>query len=150
VGDLPFGCYEASVEKAVDASVRVMKEGVMDAVKIEGGNKAKIDAIKGVVQAGIAVMGHTGLTPQSVSALGGFRSVGKSAKEAEIVYDQAMRLQDAGCFAVRYVRFVSVSLFFLDLFAIAAMSDPLVGISLQVTLPSPLSLWSLLVPTLPA
>ena len=52
------------------------------------------------MQAGIAVMGHTGLTPQSVSVLGGFRSIGKSAKEAEVVYDQAMRLQDAGCFSV--------------------------------------------------
>ena len=54
----------------------------------------------GVVQAGIAVMGHTGLTPQSISVLGGFRSLGKSAEEAEGIYDQSLRLQDAGCFAL--------------------------------------------------
>lgn len=100
VGDLPFGCYESSVEKAIQSSMRVMKEGVMDAVKIEGGNKKKIEIVEAVVEAGIAVMGHTGLTPQAVSVLGGFRSFGKSAKEAEEVYNQALALQDAGCLAV--------------------------------------------------
>ncbi|QDZ21435.1 3-methyl-2-oxobutanoate hydroxymethyltransferase [Chloropicon primus] len=100
VGDLPFGSYESSAIQCIQTSVRVLKEGVMDAVKIEGGNPKKLEMIEGVVQAGIAVMGHTGLTPQSISVLGGFRSLGKSAREAEAIYDQALRLQDAGCFSV--------------------------------------------------
>ena len=85
VGDLPFGCYEASVSEAVASSVRVMKEGAMDAVKMETMNAARVDLASAVVEAGIAVMGHVGLTPQAVSVLGGFRSLGKSASEASRV-----------------------------------------------------------------
>jgi len=84
VGDLPFGCYEASVAAAVESSVRVMKEGAMDAVKMETMNAGRVALARGVVEAGVAVMGHVGLTPQAVSVLGGFRSLGKSAREASL------------------------------------------------------------------
>ncbi|KAK9826800.1 hypothetical protein WJX81_002217 [Elliptochloris bilobata] len=100
VGDLPFGSYEASPEMAVRSAVRLLKEGTMDAVKLEGGGGAREAAARAVVAAGVAVMGHCGLLPQSISVLGGFRPQGQSAAEALRVVREARALQDAGCFAV--------------------------------------------------
>jgi len=100
VGDLPFGCYEASTEQAVASAVRLLKEGGMDAVKLEGGAPQRVAAAKAVVDAGIAVMGHVGLTPQSISQLGGFRPCGRSAAEALQVVQRSLALQHAGCFAL--------------------------------------------------
>ena len=100
IGDLPFGSYEENRVKATDSAIRMLKEGVMDAIKIEGGNADRIQSVKSIVSAGVAVMGHTGLTPQSVSLLGGFRSVGKTAIEAEKVINESLHLQEAGCFSI--------------------------------------------------
>ncbi|CAD6233532.1 unnamed protein product [Miscanthus lutarioriparius] len=94
VGDLPFGSYESSPAQAVESAVRLMKEGGVDAVKMEGG------AARAIVDAGIAVMGHVGLTPQAISVLGGFRAQGKTVDGALKVVEAALVLQDAGCFAV--------------------------------------------------
>ena len=100
VGDLPFGCYEASAKQAVGSAVRMLKEGGMDAVKLEGGSPSRVTAAKAVAEAGIAVMGHVGLTPQAISVLGGFRPCGRSAHEALEVIRRAQALQAAGCFSL--------------------------------------------------
>ncbi|KAL0008426.1 hypothetical protein SO802_009928 [Lithocarpus litseifolius] len=100
VGDLPFGTYESSTSQAVDTAVRVLKEGGMDAIKLEGGSPSRISAAKAIVEAGIAVMGHVGLTPQAISVLGGFRPQGKNVASAVKVVETAMALQEAGCFSV--------------------------------------------------
>ena len=100
VGDLPFGSYEQSPTQAVESATRMLKEGSMDAVKLEGGSPARVNAAKTLVDAGIAVMGHVGLTPQSISVLGGFRPQGRNLVEAESVIDQALALQNAGCFSI--------------------------------------------------
>ncbi|XVF73116.1 hypothetical protein PTKIN_Ptkin12aG0175900 [Pterospermum kingtungense] len=100
VGDLPFGTYETSTSQAVDTAVRVLKEGGMDAIKLEGGSSARITAAKAIVEAGIAVIGHVGLTPQAISVLGGFRPQGKNVASAVKVLETAMALQEAGCFSV--------------------------------------------------
>ena len=101
VGDLPFGSYEASPRQAVEAAVRLMKEGSMDSVKLEGGSAPRVAAARAVVGAGVAVMGHVGLTPQAISVLGGFRPQGTSgAASAVRVLREALALRDAGCFAV--------------------------------------------------
>uniref|UniRef100_A0A7N0R8B4 3-methyl-2-oxobutanoate hydroxymethyltransferase n=1 Tax=Kalanchoe fedtschenkoi TaxID=63787 RepID=A0A7N0R8B4_KALFE len=100
VGDLPFGTYESSANQAVDMAVRVLKEGAMDAIKLEGGSPSRIIAAKSIVEAGIAVMGHVGLTPQAISVLGGFRPQGRNVASAVKVVETAMALQDAGCFSV--------------------------------------------------
>ncbi|GLI58998.1 hypothetical protein VaNZ11_000821 [Volvox africanus] len=100
VGDLPFGCYETDVRDAVRAAVRMLKEGGMDAVKLEGGSPARVEAARAIVETGVAVMGHVGLTPQSVSVIGGFRPQAQVADEALRVLDQAQALQRAGCFAL--------------------------------------------------
>ncbi|PKA59052.1 3-methyl-2-oxobutanoate hydroxymethyltransferase [Apostasia shenzhenica] len=100
VGDLPFGSYESSSSQAVDTAVRVLKEGGMDAIKLEGGAPSRISAAKGIVEAGIAVMGHVGLTPQAISVLGGFRPQGKTVSSAVKVVETAIALQEAGCFAI--------------------------------------------------
>jgi 3-methyl-2-oxobutanoate hydroxymethyltransferase len=108
VGDLPFGSYQASNELAVGSAVRYMKEARCDAVKMEmagvsGGVADKRESIaraRAVVGAGIPVMGHVGLTPQSASALGGYRTQGRTMQQAVQVADDALALQDAGCFAV--------------------------------------------------
>lgn len=100
VGDLPFGSYEASPRQAVESAVRVMKEGGMDSVKLEGGSGARVAAAKAVVGAGVAVMGHVGLMPQAISVLGGFRPQGTSPASAVRVLRQALALRDAGCFAL--------------------------------------------------
>ncbi|KAF8038772.1 hypothetical protein BT93_B1351 [Corymbia citriodora subsp. variegata] len=100
VGDLPFGSYESSSNQAVDTGVRVLKEGGMDAIKLEGGSPSRITAAKAIVEAGIAVMGHVGLTPQAISVLGGFRPQGKNISSAIKVVETALALQEAGCFSV--------------------------------------------------
>lgn len=100
IGDLPFGCFEQSPEQAVASAVRIMKEGGVDAVKVEGGFPARAAMISSISEAGIAVVGHVGLTPQSISKLGGFRPAGKTAEEAFRVMEEAAALQEAGCIAI--------------------------------------------------
>lgn len=100
VGDLPFGSYEQSSSQAVESATRMLKEGGMDAVKLEGGYGSRVAAAKAIVEAGIAVMGHVGLTPQAISALGGFRPQGQSSSGAIMVLENALALQESGCFSV--------------------------------------------------
>ena len=76
------GSHSFNYEQAVDAAVRILKEGGMDAIKLEGGSPSRITAAKAIVEAGIAVMGHVGLTPQAISVLGGFRAQGKNIASA--------------------------------------------------------------------
>jgi len=99
VGDLPFGSYEASDEQAVRTAQRFVKEGGVDAVKIERGGTTTQRA-RAIVAAGIPVMGHVGLTPQSVGALGGYRAQGRTAEAALRVAADARALEEAGCFAL--------------------------------------------------
>jgi len=99
VGDMPYMSYQASVESAIRNAGRFMAEAGCDAIKLEGGI-AMADRIKGIVDAGIPAIGHLGLTPQSVSALGGFRVQGKSAAMAKKIVDDAKALEQAGAFAV--------------------------------------------------
>lgn len=70
VGDLPFGSYEMSPEQAISSAVRLVKDGGMDGIKLEGASPKRVDAVKAVVDAGVAVMGHVGLTPQMIGVLG--------------------------------------------------------------------------------
>eukprot|EP00793_Prasinoderma_coloniale_P001391 PRCOL_00005166-RA len=100
IGDLPFGSYEASAEQAVGAAVRLLKEGGMDAVKMEGGGARRVEAARAISDAGVAVMGHVGLTPQAISSIGGFRPTGRSARAAMDVVREARALEAAGCFAL--------------------------------------------------
>lgn len=100
IGDLPFGCFESSTDQAIESSVRMLKEGGVDAVKVEGGFPARARTISAISEAGIAVIGHVGLTPQSISKIGGFRPAGRTAEEAFRVVDEATALQDAGCIAI--------------------------------------------------
>lgn len=99
VGDLPFGSYEASDEQAVATAQRFVKEAGCDAVKLEGGGTS-VQRARAIVAAGIPVMGHVGLTPQTSTALGGYRAQGRTAGRALQVAEDALALQDAGCFAV--------------------------------------------------
>lgn len=99
IGDMPFGSYEVSVEEGVRNAFRLMKEGGVDAVKLEGGAE-RANVIRAIVEAGIAVQGHIGLTPQSVSKLGGFKVQGKTAPSARKLLQDALALQAAGCFSI--------------------------------------------------
>jgi 3-methyl-2-oxobutanoate hydroxymethyltransferase len=99
VGDLPFGSYEASDEQAVATAQRFVKEAGCDAVKLEGGGTAVARA-KAIAAAGIPVMGHVGLTPQTATALGGYKAQGRTAQRALDVTRDALDLQDAGCFSI--------------------------------------------------
>ncbi len=99
VGDMPFLSYEVTTAEAIRNAGRFLKEAGMAAVKLEGGQEAA-DTIRAIVNAKIPVMGHIGLTPQAVSQLGGFRVQGKTAVSAQKLLDDALALQDAGCFAI--------------------------------------------------
>lgn len=99
VGDLPFGSYNVSKEQAITNSNRLMKEGGCDVVKLEGG-KEVAHIVKAIVDSGTAVMGHIGLTPQTVSKLGGFKVQGKSLEAAQKLVEDAVALEDAGAFAL--------------------------------------------------
>jgi 3-methyl-2-oxobutanoate hydroxymethyltransferase len=99
VGDMPFGSYEASNEEAIHNAQRFVKETGCDAVKLERGGTS-VERARAIVAAGIPVMGHVGLTPQTATALGGYRSQGRTADRGlEVVHDAAA-LQEAGCFAI--------------------------------------------------
>jgi 3-methyl-2-oxobutanoate hydroxymethyltransferase len=99
IGDLPFGSYEASDVDAVKTAQRFVKEAGCDAVKLERGGSS-VERARAIVEAGIPIMGHVGLTPQTATALGGYRSQGRTAEKAMQVVDDALSLQDAGCFAI--------------------------------------------------
>lgn len=99
VGDMPFMSYQVSVEEAVRNAGRFLQSGGMDSIKLEGGRE-RINAIRAIVGAGIPVMGHLGLTPQSVHQLGGFRAQGKTARSAKRLLEDALLLEDAGCFSL--------------------------------------------------
>ncbi|MDF2664313.1 MAG: ketopantoate hydroxymethyltransferase [Microbacterium sp.] len=98
--DLPFGSTELSDEQAVATSVRFVHEAGADAVKIEGANPARLSRLRAIVEAGIPVVGHVGLTPQTATALGGLRAQGRTDDEAIRVARDALAVQDAGAFAL--------------------------------------------------
>ena len=99
IGDMPFMSYQASVEEAVRNAGRFLKEGGMEAVKLEGGRE-RVEAIRAIVGSGIPVQGHLGLTPQSVHQLGGFRAQAKETAAAIRLIEDAKLLEQAGCFSL--------------------------------------------------
>jgi 3-methyl-2-oxobutanoate hydroxymethyltransferase len=100
IGDLPFGSYEISDQQAIASALRLVKEAGCDAVKLEGGGEASASRARAIVSAGIPVMGHVGLTPQTSTALGGWKAQGRTAAAAARISSEALALQGAGCFAV--------------------------------------------------
>ncbi|UCF98123.1 MAG: 3-methyl-2-oxobutanoate hydroxymethyltransferase [Spirochaetaceae bacterium] len=99
IGDMPFLSYQVSIPEAVRNAGRFLKEAGMDAVKLEGGRRV-IEQIRGIVDAGILVMGHIGLTPQSSGQLGGFKAQGRTAESAEELIKDALAIEEAGAFAL--------------------------------------------------
>ncbi|HEV3378724.1 MAG TPA: 3-methyl-2-oxobutanoate hydroxymethyltransferase [Thermoleophilaceae bacterium] len=123
VGDMPFGSYEASNEDAIHNAQRFVKEAGVDAVKLERGGTS-IERTRAIVGAGIPVMGHVGLTPQNATALGGYRSQGRTAERAVEVMHDALGLQEAGAFAVVFEAIPSP----LTEFIMPRMRIPVIGI----------------------
>jgi 3-methyl-2-oxobutanoate hydroxymethyltransferase len=99
VADMPFGSFQVSDEVAVENAVRFVKEAGADAVKLEGAGPT-LSRVQTIVGAGVPVMGHVGLTPQSATMLGGFKAQGRTAEKAERLYEDALALEAAGCFAI--------------------------------------------------
>jgi 3-methyl-2-oxobutanoate hydroxymethyltransferase len=99
VADMPFGSFQVSDEAALENAIRFVKEAGADAVKVEGAGPT-LSRVRALVGAGVPVMGHVGLTPQSATMLGGFRAQGRTAARARALLDDALELERAGCFAV--------------------------------------------------
>ena len=99
IGDMPFMSYQSSVEKSVENAGRFLKEAEMDAIKLEGGRRVE-EQIKAIVEAGIPVMGHIGLTPQSSGQLGGFKAQGRTAEAARELMLDAIAIEEAGAFSI--------------------------------------------------
>jgi 3-methyl-2-oxobutanoate hydroxymethyltransferase len=99
IGDLPFGSYEKSNEQAVESAQRYVKEAGCDAVKLERGG-VSVDRARAIIRAGIPVMGHVGLTPQSATQFGGYKTQGRTADRAIQIAEEALALQSVGCFAI--------------------------------------------------
>ena len=99
IADMPFGSFQASDESAVENAVRFVKEAGADAVKLEGAGPT-LSRVQSIVGAGVPVMGHVGLTPQSATMLGGFKAQGRTAEKAERLYEDALALEAAGCFSI--------------------------------------------------
>ena len=99
IGDLPFGSYESSNEQAIENAQRFVKEAGCEAVKLERGGLS-VDRARAIVRSGIPVMGHVGLTPQTATALGGFKAQGRTAEAAAKLTEEALALQAVGCFAI--------------------------------------------------
>lgn len=99
VGDMPFGSFQAGVDAAVENAIRLVKEGGCEAVKFEGAGR-NLELMERLVNAGIPVMAHLGLLPQSINAIGGFRVQGKAAKSAERLLSDAKKVEEAGAFSL--------------------------------------------------
>jgi 3-methyl-2-oxobutanoate hydroxymethyltransferase len=99
VGDMPFMSYQIERTEAIRNAGRFMKEGKMDAVKLEGGREV-VETVRAIVEAGIPVMGHIGLTPQTISKLGGFKVQAKTVDSARRLLEDALALEEAGCFSI--------------------------------------------------
>src|SRR5919199_1326184 len=99
VADMPFGSFQVSDEEALENAIRFVKEGAADAVKLEGAG-ATLSRVRTIVDAGIPVMGHIGLTPQSATMLGGFKAQGRTAAKARQLHVDAHALERAGCFSL--------------------------------------------------
>jgi 3-methyl-2-oxobutanoate hydroxymethyltransferase len=99
VGDMPFMSYQVSPAQAVESAGRLLKEGAFESVKLEGGEEIA-EHVRRIVAAGIPVMGHVGLTPQTATMLGGYRAQGRTSARARQVLDDALALQEAGCFSI--------------------------------------------------
>jgi 3-methyl-2-oxobutanoate hydroxymethyltransferase len=99
IGDLPFGSYQVSDEEAVRNAIRFVKEGGADVVKLEGAGPM-VPRVRAIIEAGVPVMGHVGLTPQTATALGGFKAQGRTAGKAKRLEEDALALEAAGCFAI--------------------------------------------------
>jgi 3-methyl-2-oxobutanoate hydroxymethyltransferase len=99
VADMPFGSFQVADDIAVENAVRFVKEAGADAVKLEGAGPT-LSRVQAIVGAGVPVMGHVGLTPQSATMLGGFKAQGRTAAKAERLYEDALALEAAGCFAI--------------------------------------------------
>jgi 3-methyl-2-oxobutanoate hydroxymethyltransferase len=99
VGDMPFGSYQTGTQDALRNASRFLKEAGMDAVKIEGGHET-VDTVRALVENGISVMAHVGLTPQRVAMFGGFKTQARSARAARRLIDDAVALEDAGAFSI--------------------------------------------------
>src|SRR4051795_210711 len=123
IGDLPFGSYEKSNEQAIENAQRFVKESGCDAVKLERGG-ASVDRARAIVRSGIPVMGHVGLTPQTATALGGYRSQGRTAEKGMQVINDALALQDAGCFSIVFEAVPSE----LTALAMPKLEIPVIGI----------------------
>ena len=119
VGDLPFGSYEVSDEQAVTTALRFVREAGCDAVKLEGGGPMSLSRARAISEAGIPVMGHVGLTPQTSTALGGYKAQGRTAANAQRIEAEALALQGVGCFAIVFEAIPS---------ALAAELHPRMGI----------------------
>lgn len=102
ITDVPFGSFEASDEQAIATAIRMVKDGGSQAVKIEGGNSLVLQRIKAVVDAGVPVMAHLGLTPQTASLQGGYKVQGKTAKVGNQIRDQAHMLEEIGVFSLLF------------------------------------------------
>ena len=100
IGDLPFGSYEVSDEQAITTAMRYVKDAGCEVVKLEGGGEASVKRARAIIGAGIPVMGHVGLTPQTSTALGGWKAQGRTATAAARIAEEALALQEAGCFAL--------------------------------------------------
>jgi 3-methyl-2-oxobutanoate hydroxymethyltransferase len=99
IGDLPFGSYEISDEQAVGSAIRMVKEGGADVVKLEGAGRM-LSRARAIADSNIGIMGHIGLTPQSATKLGGFKAQGRTADAAVRLLEDALALEEAGCFAI--------------------------------------------------
>jgi len=124
VADLPFGSYEVSDEQAIATAIRFVKEAGADAVKLERGDDSSISRARAIVGAGIPVVGHVGLTPQSATSLGGYRAQGRNADSAIRIARGAVGLQDAGCFCIVFEAVPSA----LTEELMPLMSVPIIGI----------------------
>ncbi len=124
IGDLPFGSYEVSDEQAITTALRFVKEAGCAAVKLEGGGAVSVARSKAISDAGIPVMGHVGLTPQTSTALGGYKAQGRTSQQAAKIRDEALALQQAGCFAIVFEAIPSE----LAAAIMPAMEIPVIGI----------------------
>jgi 3-methyl-2-oxobutanoate hydroxymethyltransferase len=136
VADMPFGSYQVSDESALDNAIRFMKEGRADAVKLEGA-KGTISRVAALVDGGIPVMGHIGLTPQSATMLGGYKAQGRTAAEARNLHADAMALQSAGCFALVLEAIPSPVAAYIT----GALRIPTIGIGSGVTCDGQVLVW---------